>query len=169
MVEKEMWTPSKRLAYLPYFPRELFIEEGTRLYEELLNNRLEIVLVSAPIQKHTNHKIRSVQLHNPEWYSQIYSAHNRGKRKMLEKSLWRIVNRLDKDFNTGASKPPYSYDAAFRSLIYSRFVDGYFTEEGSRVSSDNDVRNFFNLGKIEIYDEEKPDCSGQLFVDQIPF
>ncbi|MEK6913559.1 MAG: hypothetical protein AABW47_02710 [Nanoarchaeota archaeon] len=150
MGEKEIWIPEKRLAYLPYFPRELFIEEGKILYDELLNNGLEVVLIPAPVEQHSSHKIRFAQSHNPDWYSRIYSFHNRGKRQLFEKSLWRIANRLDGDLNTGISKPPYSYDAAFRQMIYSRFVDGYSTREGARVFPNNAVRAFFDLEKIEI-------------------
>ncbi|VVB83168.1 Uncharacterised protein [uncultured archaeon] len=161
MGEKEIWVPEKRLSYLPTFPRELFIEEGARLYDELLNRGLEVVLIPAPIEQHSNHKIRFAQSHNPDWYYSIYAIHNRGKRKLFEKSLWRITNRLDMDLDTRSPKPKYSYDTAFRQLIYSRFVDGYSTREGLEVFPNNEVRDFFNLEKLEV-DEE-------FFEDKVPF
>ncbi|MDD5012527.1 MAG: hypothetical protein PHQ66_02690 [Candidatus Nanoarchaeia archaeon] len=146
MGEREIWTPEKRLAYLPIFPRKNFIEEAEFLYNDLLNNRLKVVLIPAPIPKHSDHKIRFAESYNPFWYSGIYHSHNRGRRKDFEKSLWRIVNSLDENFNPRNNK--YAYDTEFRDLIYSRLVEGYVDECGSRVLPNNQIRTFFKLDKL---------------------
>ncbi len=167
MRDGELWTPEKRFLYLPPFPRELFIQEGEFLYNELVNNNLKVILIPAPEQKHADHKIRSASSHNPSWYFSVYNSHNRGKRKLLEKSLWRIVNSLDMNFNPKNNK--YSYDTSFRQIIYSRFVDGYSTEEGLTVFPNNEVRYFFNLDKIELPDEKELTLSKKIYDDRVPF
>jgi hypothetical protein len=167
MNEKEMWTPEKKLSYLPIFPRELFVQEGIILYNEFLNSGLEVRLHPAPVQTHVDHKVRIVEMHNPQWYSSVYDSHNRPRRKSLEKSLWRIANNLDQDFKS--SNNHYTYDTAFRQVIYSRLVDGYSTEEGSRVFPNNEVRYFFNLEKIELPDEDELDFFKEVYQDNIPF
>lgn len=158
-MREELWTPEKRLSYLPIFPREIFIKEGESLYNELVESNLNVILIPAPEQKHANHKIRFAESHNPPWYSSVYNSHNRGKRGLLKKSLLRIVNGSDMNFNPKNNK--YSYDTSFRQIIYSRLVNGYSTEDNSIVFPNNEVRCFFNLEKIEV-DEE-------LFKDDIPF
>jgi len=125
---KEIWTPKKRLSSLPNFPRSSFIQDAEILYEDLLNNPLKVVLIPAPIKKHQNHMIRFVESHNPYWYPEIYYSHNRGKRKLFEKSLWRIVNLSDEDFNQKNNM--YNYDTSFRGIIYSRLVEGYIDSGG---------------------------------------
>jgi hypothetical protein len=154
--KKEIWTPEKKLAYLPTpFPRESFIEEAKFLYEDLLNNRLKVTTRPAPIQTHADHKIRIVQSYNPDWYSDFYYSHTRGKRQLVEKSLQRLINRLDRDFIPTDNR--YKYDTSLRWIIYSRLTEGYQTKEGDkicRVFPDNAIRDFFHLEKLEIPDEE---------------
>ncbi len=150
MEENEVWTPDKRLAYLPSYLRELFVQEAKFLYSDFLDNPLIIKAVPAPIQTHSNHKIRIVKSHNPAWYSEIYSAANRGKRHLFNKALERVVNEKDKDFRP--SNDWYSYDKAIREVIYSRFVDGYKEKDGSFVFPNNHVRKFFNLEPVEVED-----------------
>jgi hypothetical protein len=167
MKKKELWTPEKRLSYLPEFPRELFIQEGKNLYEELLNQKLKITTRPAPIQTHSNHKIRVVEKHNPEWYSSLYNSYNSHGRQRFKKSLLRIVKGLDQDLRK--SDNHYTYDTAFRNLIYHRLTEGYFLEDGSRVFPDNAVRDYFNLDKIEIPDEELKGEADEKQTDRIPF
>jgi hypothetical protein len=172
MREKELWTPEMKLSYLPDFPRELFIQEGKILYNDFLNNPHRITTRPAPIQTHSNHKIRVVESSNPDWYSQLYYSYTRGKRQRFEKALLRIVNCLDQDLRK--SDNHYTYDTAFRNLIYRRLTDGYQMKEGDktyRVFPDNAVRAFFNLEKIEIPDEEVEmrENYERQFQDKIPF
>jgi hypothetical protein len=170
-MKEKMWTPEKKLSYLPDFPRELFIKEGLFLYNELLNSRLEVRLRPAPFQTHADHKIRVAENHNPNWYSDIYYYHTRGKRQLFEKALWRITNRLDMDLDTRSSKHKYAYDTSIRWIIYSRFIEGYQLDDSSRVFPNNQVRAFFNLEKIEIPDEELEmgETDETQYQDRIPF
>jgi len=168
MEKRELWTPEKKLSYLPDFPRELFVEEAKRLYKEFLDKRYHVVLVPAPIQMHTGHKIRVAQSHNPGWYSsEVYYAHGRQKRKLAEKSLWRLVNRLDGDLCRG-NKPKYNCDKTLRNLIYRRLTDGYIDDEGKRVFPNNDVRAFFGLEKMEDPETER-DFDSEEYYDDVPF
>jgi hypothetical protein len=148
MEKDEVWTPDKRLAYLPYYPRELFVKEAKFLYKDFIDNILDVVLIPAPIQTHTDHKIRVAESHNPPWYSEIYSATNRGKRHLFKKALERVVNEKDKDFNPHNNW--YSYDTSIRGVIYSRFIYGYNEKDGSFVFPDNNIRKFFKLEPVEI-------------------
>ncbi len=150
---KEVWAPEKRLSYLPDSIREFFIQESKFLYEELSSKRLSVVLTPAPVQTHHDHKIRVADSHNPEWYSHLYSLHNRGKRKLFEKALERIVNGLDRDLDIRTPKYKYQYDTAFRDLIYHRLTEGY-SYENSIVFPNNEVRAFFGFEKMELPEEE---------------
>jgi hypothetical protein len=112
------------------------------LYLDLINNHLEIGLAPAPEPQFVGHKIRVVKSFNPPWYSKIYYYHNRGKRRLFEKSLERLISLKDSDFNERNYK--FNYDFSFRYIIYSRFIEGY-TEEGYHVVPNNEVRYFFGL------------------------
>jgi hypothetical protein len=165
-IKKEIWTPEKKLAYLPDFPRELFIEEAKGLYEEFLNNYLIVKLKPADIQKHTNHKIRIAELHNPDWYTSFYNSHNRPGRKLVEKSLLRIVNRCDCDLDL-IGNGHYVYDTDLRKLIYLRLTDGYIDEK-ERIFPNNDVRAFFGLEEIKEFENER-DFDDEEYEDVVPF
>jgi hypothetical protein len=161
----EIWTPEKRLSYLPDFPRNLFITDAEFLYGELMDNKLKVVLSPAPSPQHADHKIRIAQSHNPEWYSSIYYSHNRRGRKFLKNSLWRIVNGMDGDFDSIGSGH-YVYDTLFREMIYSRLVEGYCDKDGSRIFPNNKVRNFFGLESVM---EEEFVVLHKKQLDELPF
>lgn len=160
----EIWTPKKRLSYLPDFPRNLFITDAELLYQEFMNNKLKVVLSPAPDPQHADHKIRIAQSHNPEWYASIYFSHNRQKRKLLEKSLWRIVHGFDGDLDSIGSGH-YIYDTCFRNMIYTRLVEGYI-EKDFRIFPNNEVRNFFGLEPVI---EEEVFVLHKQQSDKIPF
>jgi|WetSurMetagenome_2_1015567.scaffolds.fasta_scaffold156188_2 hypothetical protein len=182
MEKRELWTPEKRLALLPDFPRELFVEEAKFLYEDFLDHPLKIGTRQADYQKHINHKVREVKMYNPGWYSDFYWSHSHAKRQLVEKSLHRIVNGLDMDLDTRSSKHRYAYDTSLRWRIYLRLTEGYQVKEGDkpyRVFPDNAVRAFFNLEKMEIPDEkvedsllldlEEPPIEDKEYNDIVPF
>jgi len=166
-IKKEKWAPEMKLAYLPDFPRELFVEEAGFLYKEFQENYYRVVKRPAATPQHVGHETTFLENKNPRWYSQIYSSHNRPRRRLVEKSLWRLVNRLDGDLCRG-SKPKYNYDAIIRELIYSRFVDGYQEGRNAWVSPNNDVRAFFGLERVEDPDEE-PVSNREEYDDVVPF
>jgi hypothetical protein len=170
----KIWTPKKRLSYLPDFPRNLFITEAELLYKELLENKLLVGTCPAPDPKHADHKIRVVESRNPEWYSLLYDSHNRRSRRFFEKALWRITNNLDGDLDSVGSGH-YIYDTCFRDMIYTRLVEGYI-EKDLRVFPNNEVRNFFGLDSIvdedfianENYKEKMKREMGEDYKKEIP-
>lgn len=146
MEKRDLWTPEKRLALLPNFPRISFLQEAEFLHYELTNNKLKVVLIPAPSPRHACHMIRFAESHNPYWYGSIYYSHSRGKRKSFENSLLRLINNNDQDFNPKTNQ--YMYDTVFRWLAYSRLVEGYIGEDGLRVFPDNEIRAFFGLEEV---------------------
>jgi len=147
------WNPKYKLSYLPLSLRNIFLKEAETLYQELTNNRLKVVLVPAPNPTHYNHKIRVVENSNPEWYSSLYFETNRGKRRLFEKSISRLVKGEDQDFNEKNEK--YSYDQLFRELIYSRLLVGYIERGEYFTEPNNKIRKYFNLESINLNKKEK--------------
>jgi hypothetical protein len=164
---KEEWTPEKKLAYLPDFPRELFVEEAKWLYEDFLNKRYHVELKDAPIKMHTNHKIRVATSLPSSWYSSLYNSSNRRSRRFFKKALERIIEGQDQNKELRGSGR-YIYDTKFRNIIYQRLTDGYVDDEGARVFPHNDVRAFFGLEKIEDSETER-DFNDEEYKDVIPF
>jgi len=162
---EEIWTPKKRISYLPDFPRNLFIIDAEFLYQEFMSNKLKVVLIPAPSPQHAGHKIRIAQSHNPEWYASIYYSHNRRSRRFFEKALWRITNSVDGDLDSIGSGH-YIYDTLFREMIYFQLVEGYLDKDGCRIFPNNKVRNFFGLESV--IEEEFPVLHKQQS-DEIPF
>ena len=163
------WTFEKRLELLPEKIRAYFIDYAKILNYELKNQHLKVVLAPAPNPKHADHKIRVVNEENPYWYSDLYYAHNRGKRKLFEKSIERIVGGVDCDFDSRNNQ--YNYDYAFRNMIYDILTEGYIDEFGKRVMPENEVRKYFGMEpiyeeveRVDIYDKDT-----KKFNDGIPF
>jgi hypothetical protein len=164
--KKEKWAPEMKLAYLPDFPRELFVEEAKCLYEEFLTKRFHVELKDAPIKIHPTHKIRVKTSHSPSWYSLVYNSHNRPSRRFFQKALERIIEKQDQNLRLIGSGF-YVYDTFFRNLIYQRLTEGYIDDEEARVLPRDDVRAFFGLGKSEIPEEDFDDK--EKYPDVVPF
>ena len=62
------WDSFSPVKLLPDNIRDLFTEEAGYLFHDLKDNRLEVVLISAPGPRFSGHKIRAIQNENPEWY-----------------------------------------------------------------------------------------------------
>lgn len=75
-------------------------EVAAVLLEDMDENRLNVILVDAPRQRHPCHKIRVATDHNPVWYSEIAGRrgyHVRQKNRSygsLRRKVERALNRL---------------------------------------------------------------------------
>lgn len=103
--------------------------------QELLSQKLEVVLIPAPEQRHDGHCIRAVQEENPKWYQKfcsIYQSNRKGtrvrtkiKRRETIKALEalrrgasigcyseRLISFIEnyKEFWGGAAEEPYTFD-----------------------------------------------------------
>ena len=139
------WDSFSPVKLLPDNIRDLFTEEAGYLLHDLNNNRLEVVLISAPDPRFSGHKIRAIQNENPEWYKQLYHSYKHFRRDRSLKALNRIRKLEDRPFRVS----PYKYDAIYRHLIYTRLTEGY-KEMGDEIPADNEARYFF---KAELTEE----------------
>lgn len=55
------------------------------MLKQLKNNKLSIVLIPAPEPKHPDHKIRSAEETNPDWYSKLCSNYSSNRISNREK------------------------------------------------------------------------------------
>lgn len=62
----------------------LIQEKANEMLDELLRHRLEVVLVAAPEEKHSGHKIRLVCDQNAKWYREFCALYS-GTRKQGHK------------------------------------------------------------------------------------
>jgi hypothetical protein len=144
------WNAEKSVALLPEFVREKIADEASILYHDLKNNKLKVVLVPAPQQRHADHMIRTAVSFNPAWYSKdIYPEKEYcGKvRKFSLAALKRLKDGKDKNFIVGNYK--FTYDSLFRKYIMRMLVEGYELE-GQRMCADRKVRNFVKKEKIKV-------------------
>src|SRR3989344_91154 len=92
---KQEWNPYLPLSTLPKEIRKHFIKHANFLYEELRDNKLEVVLACAPWPYEDRNKIRMVENRPPRWFSEMYYSLKKS-RKFTLKALERIINETDK-------------------------------------------------------------------------
>lgn len=99
------------------FLLDLVKSESKKLYQELKQNRLEVILIPAPYQTHSCHMIRAVDSQNPDWYREIFSRDESIKRQHSLQALKRISNG-DVDLR-------FKYHRLFLDLIMRRIEEDY--------------------------------------------
>ncbi len=146
------WDVEKQIKYLPTEIADVFSEEAERLYSELVENRLKVVLVPARVERYEGHMIRAVESKNPRWYRDLYQATPHLKRRRTLNSLERIAQTQDLAYcdRRGAVSPHGSYDTRYRELIRERLTKGY--EIDGLVLPEHPLVVRFFLGKK---DEER--------------
>jgi hypothetical protein len=166
MGEKISWDAN---ILLKFFPKEIsnyFSFEAELLFNDLKQNKLEVVLIPAPEPQFIEHKIRSAVHQNPIWYKNLYNRYSfnleyknkktkrnrkvfnsKIKRKPSENSLGRIS--LKKDM------PHCFHDFVYKDLIFHRL---YYGEDysGSKISPEKMIVEYFQNGKLlEIPNQER--------------
>ena len=159
------WNVEKQIMYLPEEIAGVFSREAERLYSDLRENRLKVVLVPARVERYEGHMIRAVESKNPEWYRELYRATPHLKRRRTLNSLERIARTQDLPYcdRRGAVSPHGSYDTRYRELIRERLTGGYdinglFIPEHPRVT-----RFFLGSKGEESEEEEKYHFDKQIF------
>ncbi len=142
-----VWDADKPIRYWPAPIRKYFKEEAKFLYHHLELNKLKIILIPAPEQKHCGHKIRVVDQSNPEWYSELYQSLAHFRRDRSLRSLQRISKAEDQlfvNYNCGALPYKNHYDRVYRETIFKRLVEGH-TTEGYEFKPKLKVCRFFGI------------------------
>ena len=136
----------KQIKYLPAEIAAVFSEEAGRLYSDLLENRLKVVLVHPEqgLERYEGQMIRAVESKNPSWYRELYQATPHLKRTRTLKALGRISQVRDLPYRDqrGAVSPYGSYDTRYRELIKERLTEGYEIN-GSFLAEHPLVATFF--------------------------
>ena len=96
MVEKDsaVWDEYKLINFIPKPIQNLFVEDARFLYGDLSANKLHIVLIPAPEPMHVGHRIRKVEIANPDWYSKLYHQYVHFRRDRSLKALERIIKKV---------------------------------------------------------------------------
>jgi len=140
----------------------LFIDRAKDFKEDLLLNEPRTILIPAPQQKHSGHKIRVVDSYAPKWYIELnntygcefnsrsrttnrvktYRSSNYQRCRALD-SFERII--LGKDLNEKKS----SYDKINRELIFEDLTN----EENSYFGFNPTFYYYFFKAKFEKYND----------------
>ncbi len=144
------WNVEQQIRYLPVDIAAIFSEEAQRLYSDLLENQLKVILVPARREQYEGHMIRAVESRNPEWYRELYHAAPHLKRGRTLNSLERIALVKDLPYRDqrGAVSPYGSYDTRHRELIRERLTKGYEIN-GRFISEEHFVSKFFSRSEKE--------------------
>lgn len=129
------WTPDYPVWLLPDELKELFIIEASLLLKELNERFLDVKLIPAPEQRHHDHKIRTVENTNCDWFLSLQAISSNAYRRL------RVKDYLNKII-TGDDKMFYSVHTGLRKLILNRLLEGY-SQEGCDVPPDDTICNAF--------------------------
>ena len=139
------WNPCNPLELYPPEVQASFQREAQLLLGELQSNKLEVILIPAPEQRFSGHKIRVAVNHNPPWYSQIYQQVPHIKRERVERCLQRLTESQDGRYR----RRPYRYDFRFREIIFERLIDGYEDSDPLCgpfcIEANQEIRDYFEL------------------------
>ena len=132
------WNPNLPISYINEKIRPYFLEDATYLLDQLVNNRLAVVLTPALKQQFSGHMVRSVENENPKWYKKLFRDYDNFRRDLSISSLERIKYGRDQHFK-GSS---YKYDSIYRELILQRLTEGY-EEMGQEIPPNEEVCSYF--------------------------
>ena len=147
MRKRVAWNEFQPIAILPKRIQGYFVKDACFLRDDLLENKLKVILVPAPEERHTNHMIRVAETANPSWYSKLYAQNFYFRRDRSLRALERIAAGKDEAFtneNCGAVDYRYNYDSIYRQLIFSRLTTG-FSYRGQETNANIIVCNYFGL------------------------
>lgn len=133
-----MWDVEKPISNLEQNIQEEFLQHAKTLHNDLLFNKLTVVLIPAPEQKHYEHKIRIAINKNPQWYSNLFNTYAEFRRDLSQKALERIIKKEDKEFNGFH----YRYDSLYRDVIKTHLTKGYYSEQGF-IPANNEIKKYF--------------------------
>jgi len=142
------WDEYQPIRLLPEAITNLFSAEAGFLYQDLSANKLRIILIPAPDPRHVGHKVRAVEVPNPEWYSKLYHAyppHFRRDRSL--RALERLILKNDQFFmdqNCGAVEYKYNYDTIYRKFIFDRLTMGHINY-GMEESPNSEACSYFGF------------------------
>lgn len=135
--KKIEWNPNLPLSTLPEEIRNFFTKEAEFLYNDLRENKQNVVLVPAPFPYEDRNKIRVADSFPPDWYSGLYYSLSRNRHRTLQ-ALLRIANSKDGEFK----KHHYKADVTLRHLIFDRLTCGY-EDFGKSVPPNKKVKEYF--------------------------
>ena len=128
------------------------------LLDDMEENKLKIIWIPAPEQRHVNHKIRVIESRNPEWYSRIYKGivdaypnkkYRRGCgriRKLVVRALIHVSNGRFAPLNHSHG---INYIMMMLNIIKDKLVNGY-EYMGQDIPPDIEVVRYFNAyNKLE--------------------
>jgi hypothetical protein len=119
---------------------EIFKNKAEFFLEELMHQKLEVILIDAPYSQYEGHKIRAVVNENPKWYKHLYRKYYPNfRRDRTLKSLKRLAELKDKNF----VKRKYKYDAIFREFIYEILINGYYSKNYLVYPINKEVEEYF--------------------------
>lgn len=138
MFHETPWEPSEPVAHAPEQLQTAIRAEAAYLLQELRERYLSVVLIPAPEPQYCEHKIRSVEQKNPQWYRDLWHSHayrRRGKkwrtkvdstikRTRVQRALEHIICGTDLSFPC---------QALLRSVILQRLREGYESEEYGNI------------------------------------
>ena len=147
-----MWDFTQPFKYLDDSIRKHYVYHANFLYNDLLSNRLVVILAPAPYPMHEDHKVRVIENQNPLWYRKLYCSHNHFRRDRSLNSLVRLRNLVDKTFNVSS----YKYDEIYRELIHKHIIEGAVFDS-YKLNPNPDVREFFGIEDLLI--EKHSSCN----------
>ncbi len=68
-----LFDPDQPIRQFPKTVRRYYASQADYLYDDLVENRLEVILVPPPDLRFSGHMIRAVVNQNPAWYRHLYS------------------------------------------------------------------------------------------------
>lgn len=149
---RKEWNEYLSLSVLPKEINAIFREEASFLHADLLEHKLRVILIPAPEPQHYDHKIRVVEIANPQWYSKLYNQFVHFRRDRSLRALERLADGEDKAFTDsrcGIVAYKFHYDTLYRKLIFERLTEGYEDYYGNilagHVPANSMVREYFGL------------------------
>lgn len=128
-----------------------YITLAETLYQDLEQNRLEVILIPAPRPAYFGHMVRVADNENPEWYRELFKKYFPNfRRDRSLRSLQRIAEKRDERYYSQA----YRYDYIYRELITQALLNGIPIQE-TFIPPENEVRIFFGEKPI-IIQNKKP-------------
>src|SRR3989339_1829161 len=95
---EDYFNPESSLSVYSPLVQQMFSNEANFLLDDLIQHKLSVGLVDAPEPQHPNHKIRTVLIYNPSWYSELYHNHPHFRRDRSIRALTRIKQNKDQPF-----------------------------------------------------------------------
>jgi hypothetical protein len=139
-----IWDVEKPLELLPELVRKEFIGMAKQLKEQTKYEYNEICLIDAEISKHHNHKLHCCANKNPNWYAEIYYAHNSVDRKKILKALNEIIEGKDKKLSRYKQEKHFWIKLKKKRTIHIGETEIVF-KKGERFREKRSIENYQNI------------------------